>query len=371
MRKTYRRYIKFLEDFLCYNNYFKMYLAEHYALLRKKKLIKNAKWSEEQKDEFNSYWKANYKKITNKGNRLIESFNGTYDYRYIPDFLYATKIEHQFNSFLHSKIYSDKSLTEVLYKGKSKAILPKTYLLNSGGYFYNENREVIGKDGAIKILQSVKEAVIKPTLGGNSGKGIIIDSFDENCTGKETGFELLSLINDENYVVQEIITQSKELNTLYPHSVNTFRVISFISNGKVNIAPISLRMGADGKKVDNIHAGGLSVGISNSNETILKYGYKLGYSDQAIKYESHPDTNIKFKGFKIPGIKDIVESAIILHGFTPHTGIISWDFTINEKHKPVLIEANYIGQAVWLSQIVNGYSIFMEETEDILKRIKG
>lgn len=372
MKKLYNRYIKFLENFIGYNHYFKMFMAEHYALWKKRKLIRNVKWNHEQQQKFDVFWQSHYKKIKNRGNKLLESLNGNYSEQYIPDFLYATKIEHQFNSFLHSQIYSDKSLTEVLYKEKSKAILPKTHLLNSGGYYYTENREVIGKEEAREILLSIKEAVIKPTLGGNSGKGVIVDSFNEKGVGIKSQFDLNSLINnnEKNFLVQEKIVQSEELQKLYPNAVNTFRVITFISQGKVNVSPLSLRIGTGGASVDNIHAGGLVIGVDQQEEKLLKFAFKLGYSNQSKKYQFHPDTNILFENYKIFGIRAIIESAITLHGFTPNTGIISWDFTVNREKTPVLIEANYIGQSMWFSQIANAKPIFNNETANILKSLR-
>lgn len=372
MKKVYKLYIRFFENFIEYNHYFKMYVAEQYALWRKRKLIKDVKWSHDQQKGFDDFWQLYYKKIKSNGNKLIQSLNGNYNEQYIPDFLYATKIEHQFNSFSHSQIYSDKSLTEILYKGKSKAVLPKTHLVNAGGYYYNEKREVIDKEEALKILNALKEAVVKPTLGGNSGKGVIVDSFDEKGIGLNSRFNLKSLIhNDEkNFIVQEKIIQSEELQNLYPNAVNTFRVITFISQGKVNVSPLSLRIGTGGAKVDNIHAGGLVIGVDEQQENLLELAYKLGYSNQTEKFQAHPNTKIIFKNYKIDGIREIIDAAIILHGFTPNTGIISWDFTINQERNPVLIEANYIGQSMWFSQIANKKTIFNNETINILKSLR-
>ena len=84
----------------------------------------------------------------------------------------------------------------------------------------------------------------------------------------------------------------------------------------------------------------------------------------------HPDSQISFSDYSIPGIQEIVESAQKLHEATPQMGIISWDLTLNSNNKPVLIEANYIGQAVWLSQIVNQTPIFGKHTAYILNQIK-
>lgn len=371
MKRVYKKYIKFIDRLPGLNHYFKMYVAEHYALFKKKKLINTVKWSKDQEKEFDQFWKSNYKKIKKSGNKLFEAFNEKFEPKYIPDFLYATKIESKFNSFQYANIYSDKSLTEILYKGKSKALLPKTYLLKAGGILYDSDRNLIDKEVAKEILLGLTDVVVKPTVGGNSGKGVIVGSFDADGYDKDNDFNILSILeNDQdNYIVQEKIIQSDELDRLYSKSINTFRVITFISNYRVNLAPISLRVGSGGKTVDNIHAGGLAIGVDSDSEQLLKEAYKLGYSESKLKFEKHPDTGTVFEGFKVEGIKSIIESAIILHGQTPHIGIVSWDFTLNKEKMPMLIEANFTGQAVWLPQIITGKPVFGENTADILKKL--
>ncbi|MCH2490725.1 MAG: hypothetical protein MK211_11305 [Flavobacteriales bacterium] len=371
LKKIYQFYISGIESFYERQHYFKMLLAEKYALKRKSKLIKSVSWSKEQEKEFNTFWRQEYKPITSKGHKLIEAFNGTFNVEYMPDFLFATKVEYKMNPYLYAKIYSDKSLTEVLYKDKSNAIIPKTFLLNAGGVFYDENRRIITKEEARSILLNINAAAVKPTVGGNSGKGIVIGTFDEDGYSDEHKFSLLSLLEGaENFIVQELIQQSAALNGLYRHSINTFRVITYIVKGKVHVAPVSLRIGVGGSKVDNIHSGGLGIGVDVKNSSLLKTAYQLGYSDQCKVYEMHPDSQISFSDYSIPGIQEIVESAQKLHEATPQMGIISWDLTLNSNNKPVLIEANYIGQAVWLSQIVNQTPIFGKHTAYILNQIK-
>lgn len=372
MKKIYKKYINFIESLPGKHHFFKMFLAENLALLRKKKLISSVKWSREQEEEFNQFWKFNYKKIKKSGNKLFESFNGVFHSEYIPDFLYATKIESKLNSYKYARIYSDKSLIEVLYKGKSTALIPQTFLLKAGGVFYDKDRKILNRSKAKDILSNLTKAVIKPIIDGNSGKGVIVGDFDSSGYDKHNNFNIFSLLEDsqDNYIVQEKIIQSKELNQLYSKSINTFRVITYIANSSVNVAPVALRIGSGGGVIDNIHAGGLVVGVNIETEKLLKDAYKLGYSESKLQFQKHPDTGICFENFKIDGIKSIVDAAIALHGQTPHIGIISWDFTLNQDNIPVLIEANFTGQSVWFSQIVHGKPFFEHNTKYILSLIK-
>ena len=373
MKKIYNTYISFLESLPRRHQFFKMLIAEKIALRKKQQLVKTIVWDEDEDKRFDFFWRKNYKKITDKGHKLFQYFNGVFHEDYMPDFLYATEVETKMNSYNYAKVYSDKSLTEVLYKNKSNALLPTTYLLNVNGVYYDCNRNIVDKESARTILLSLNEAVIKPILDGNSGKGVIVGVFDDNGYDSEHKFNIMSLLETDhlNYIVQEKIIQSRDLNSLFPNSINTFRVITYIVNSRIKIAPVSLRMGTGKSKLDNIHAGGLVVGVDMENEVLLKMAYKLGYSNSDLKYDTHPDTNTVFHNYKISGVKSILDAAIKLHGQTPHIGIISWDFTLNHENVPVLIEANYIGQSVWFPQIVNSAPIFNDDTKEILNFIRN
>src|SRR5690606_25215510 len=150
----------------------------------------------EQEEEFNQFWKFNYKKIKKSGNKLFESFNGVFHSEYIPDFLYATKIESKLNSYKYARIYSDKSLIEVLYKGKSTALIPQTFLLKAGGVFYDKDRKILNRSKAKDILSNLTKAVIKPIIDGNSGKGVIVGDFDSSGYDKHNNFNIFSLLED-------------------------------------------------------------------------------------------------------------------------------------------------------------------------------
>jgi hypothetical protein len=308
----------------------------------------------------------------NNGHRLYEAINGVHHKDYMPDFLFATKVEPFFNSYFYAKLYSDKSLTEILYgKCEEWLYIPKTYLVNCSGVFYNQNREVISKEQAKIILTSLTNVVLKPTIGGNSGKGVVVCQLD-NGIDLKTGFDIKTLLDDReiNYIVQERMRQHESISMIYPHSVNTIRTITYILDGKIYCADLSLRIGSGGKSVDNIHAGGLVIGISNEG-LLLRYAYMLGYSDSSLRFEKHPDTGFIFENHVIAGIPQIILSAKKLHGITPHVGLISWDFMVTEDGAPCLIEANYWGQSAWFPQIVHGKPLFGENTLRLLSLLKN
>lgn len=372
MRKFYRGILSIFENLIVLFEVNKMRISENIALLKKKKLYKDVQWSTESKNEFNAYWKEHYgHKITPKGHKLYEAINDTHHKDYIPDFLYATKVEPYFNPYFYAKLYSDKSLTEILY-AKSKLVkFPATYLVNSGGILYDGERNIITKDKAKTILSSTTEAVIKPTVGGNSGKGVMVCSFQDGFDNSNN-YNIFDLLEEDNkdYIVQERMKQHETIAKIYNSSINTFRTITYVVDGVVYCADLAMRIGAGGAKIDNIHAGGLVIGVKDDG-TLLKNAYKLGYSDSNQKFEKHPDSGVVFENYKVCGAEKIIECAKEIHGLTPHLGMISWDFMVSEDGNPVLIEANYWGQSVWFPQIVHGKPFFGDQTKLILSKIKN
>lgn len=371
MRKLYQTLIRLVEKLVLNIHISKMWLAESAALIRKTKLINKVKWTDKEKADFNKFWKTNYgEKISSRGVKLYQSFNGIFKADYFPDKLFATKLEPMLNPYYYAKIFSDKSITELIYSNIQNVCIPKTYLINSNGIFYDGERKIIDQTTAYKLVEDIGEFIMKPTVGSSSGFGILIGNI-KNGVDQKSRINVSELLRkaDKNYLIQEKMFQHESISLLHPRSINTIRIITYIVNSKLYSSKLSLRMGTEGRHVDNIHSGGLVIGVSNDGY-LNKYAYRLGYSDTKEIHAFHPDTNVIFEGYKIQGTQEIILAAKILHGRTPNIGIISWDFMVTKSGLPAIIEANYYGQAIWFPQIVHGETVFGNQTSDMIKLIK-
>ena len=155
------------------------------------------------------------------------------------------------------------------------------------------------------------------------------------------------------------------MEKLYPHSINTLRVITYIVGDRVEHAPITLSMGRSGNHVDNIQAGGVSVAVTDQG-----FLNSEGFTHYKEVYNSHPDTGTVFENYKLPEIKKLINTAKSMHEKTPHMRMISWDFTLDEKDRIVLLEFNLSGQSVWFPQMVSGKAVFGKNTEKMIQLIK-
>ena len=334
-------------------------------IYKKRKIWKQVILTKEQKKQIDEFYIKNYgKKIPYNWHRLYTSYTGKFDYKYVPEYIFSTELEKIGNKRLSVLPLENKNMINSLFENKSKYIeIPKTYLMKINGKFFDSNYNPISKTESINLLNN--SFIIKKSCDSNSGKGVQIVNL-KNGYDIKTGIKIDDLlINfDNNFIIQELVKQHECVNKIYEKSVNTLRVVTYITENGYHVAPIVMRIGRGGNEIDNAHAGGIFIGVSNDG--------CLGdtaFTEYQEKFSVHPDTNIKFKGYKLPNI-DILRNEIIkLHKQLPIVKFISWDIAINDKNKFSLIEVNLHSQAIWINQMAHGKSFFEENTERILKEV--
>ncbi len=369
--KVYRILEKLLLK--CINYIWNIFIMIHEIknVLKKYKLYKNIKLTKFQKKQIDEFYKKHYgKKIRYLWHRLYQSYTGNFDYRYIPEYIFSTKIEPRNNKRIDVLPFENKNMLSVIFKDENVKI-PKTFIMCTNGRFLDGNRDIITKKQAIDILKNNNkgtfDCVIKNTVDTNSGIGVKIASFEKGID-KISNLSIDQLINKMNndFVVQEKIIPHRSFAKLYDKSINTLRVITYILDSKIYVAPIIMRIGQGGGMIDNAHAGGMFIGVDENGKLLGE-----AFTEFQMKYKKHPDTNVKFYGYQLPKICEIREIAINLHKRLPMLDYISWDFTVDQNENIVLIESNLHSQAVWVSQIAHGKGFFGENTYKILSNIKN
>lgn len=335
---------------------------------RRTNLYQNVSFDDIQINEIQNFYKNNYgKNIDLRWHKLYQSYTGNYDYKYFPEILFSTKLEPKLCNRTIAKQLADKSMVEILYSNVNDLYFPETTVLCASGIFYDKNKNIISKEKAKKIISNCGKKIIKKINDSCSGRGVLLINMQNGFDRKNNkNLDELLLEFSDNFIIQEQITNREDIRKIYNKSLNTFRVITYVCNGKIYHAPIVMRIGCAGNEVDNIHAGGLFIGLNDNGELL-----ENAYTEFQTIYKSHPDSNVIFKGYNIKGIDRIINIAYKCHGLTPHMGIISWDFSIDNKDRIVLIEVNLTGQSVWFPQMAHGKGIFGENTKFMLNLIKN
>jgi len=347
-------------------------IHEYKNIFKKRKLFKYVKLTKKQKEQIDDFYKKNYgKKVRYWWHRLYQSYTGNFDYQYVPEILFSTKMELKANKRLEVLPYEDKNMLSVIFQDEIVKT-PQTYIMCVKGKFFNEKRNFISKQDAIDIIKNITEKgctnlVAKITVDTNSGKGVKILQL-ENGTDKKTNQSIQQIISNmgDNFVIQEKIEQHEAFSKLNASSVNTLRVVTYMTKKEIAVAPIIMRIGQGGALVDNAHAGGMFIGVSDEGRLL-----KEAYTEYQNRYTKHPDTGIVFEGYMLPYMEEVKKSAIRLHRKLPMLDYVSWDFTVDKDGNIVLIEANLHSQTIWLAQMAHGKSFFGNNTAEMLNTLKN
>ena len=334
---------------------------------RRQEILKQTILSEDQKRKINELFVNNYgEKIPFCWHQYFTAYTGNFDEKYIPELLFVPEFEHYINlKTAYVEVFADKNVIPLIAKANDIKT-PKTLLSCAYGIFRNGANEAISKKEVISIFSNCGNAFIKPSVDSCSGHGCLIVNMKsgiDSISGKKADLIIEELEN--NFVVQEVIKCHKSITDVYPKSVNTFRVITYRWNGKIEVMPIIMRIGKGNAVVDNAHAGGIFIAVDNDGSM-----HKTAFTEFRDMYERHPDTQLVFEGHKIVGMEKVIDAAKRMHASIPQVGVYNWDFTINEKEEPVLIEANTSEGAIWVIQMAHGKGVFGDKTEDVLKWIR-
>lgn len=336
---------------------------------RRVSIFSKIQLTEEQKKQIDAFYIKNYgKKIPYIWHRHYTAFTGKFDVTYFPELLYIPEFEYyqctRYSS--HTKTMGDKNIIHYLASAVNVNI-PKTIFSCIDGLF--SSYELFGVGNLLtkikfkELFNNIGEVFIKPTLNSCSGRGCMVLNV-QNGIDVYTNKAAEDIIDQygDNFIIQERLVCHDSVAKLYPHSVNTFRIITYRWKNKIYYCPIILRIGQGGKNVDNAHAGGMFIAV-NDDGTL----HKTAFTEFNKQYIEHPDTHIKFEGYKIPNVNKIIESALRMHGNFPQPGIYNWDFTLNKQGEAILIEANTRGGSIWLAQMAHGKGIFGDNTAEILQ----
>lgn len=284
------------------------------------------------------------------------SRNGLWSEKYIPTSIYNTEIIWRLNKYPFRHAYADKGFYDTLFYGINR---PQTIVKNINGYYYDDQHP-LSEAEAIERCSNLKEAIIKPSLGGTWGKGVkLIKSTDGIVMDTNNSIkELFDSYKKQSFIVQERLEQHSDLAMLNPTSLNTIRVISYRRGNEVIIIYAVIRIGRKGQVVDNETAGGIKADIDLRTGRIK--GCAIGSPKEGQM--SLTDVGTPIDGFQIPCFDKILEVVKEMHFRLPYFTLIGWDMSVDKNGVPTLIEWN---RAAELSQVAHGPA-FGDLTEEII-----
>lgn len=329
--------------------------------------------SQSQKAQIDDFYIKNYgEKIDYVWHQNYAAHAGHFDYRFFPELLYIPEFEAFQNQNIHAaRMLSDKNFLPLLAKGVGVKT-PETIVSCTNGVLRDGENRIITPLMAEELIKQCGMCFVKPSVDSGSGQGCLrIEGLDEihfsNCA-----LNILNINNhkqivsyDNNYVVQKLIVCNDSIRTLYPGSVNTFRIITYLWKGKIEMMPIIIRIGQGGHYLDNAHQGGVFCAVYENGEM-----GRYAVTEFNNRYTEHPDTHTIFSSHRIEHVDKVIKAAKCIHSAIPQIGCVNWDFTIDDEDEAVLIEANVLGGGVWVVQMAHGVGPFGERTAEVLQWLK-
>lgn len=365
--KSAKRFVNNQSDSL-FRKYLKKQEIKKFRDSRRVKIFSAVTLTEEQKNAIDTLYLENYgRKIPHTWHRHFTAYTGRFDPYYFPELLFIPAFEKFMNDRRYTAAFSDKSLLTLFAASNSVQVkMPRTYVSATHGLLQDGNGNIISQEKAVEILNAFGEVFIKPSVDSSSGQKCMKLKVT-NGVDELTGWTVDKVFAEvgSNFVAQECITCHPSIRAIYPNSVNTFRIITYIWKDSVEHMPIIMRVGRNGAYVDNAHAGGMFIAVSDDG--IL---HQKAFTEFKDEFEQHPDTGVDFAGHKIENMAGVIDAAKRMHRAISQIGCINWDFTINEEGDPVLIEANINGGSVWLIEMAHGCGAFGNHTPEILQWIR-
>lgn len=269
-----------------------------------------------------------------------------YDTRFI-DYFYFRFFDFNVNRIIHVSVWDMykfhkkfNSLNSIILRDKVR--FREFYKEHSNYPFFVLKKDNMN-DLSEWILKLKSNKIVCKNPFGTTGEGVLILSWkvkdnqlyieDELASKKlknlyEMGFSLF-----EAFINQHIVMQN-----LNPLSVNTIRIVTFLTkDGEVEIWGALLRIG-NNKNVDNFDAGGISAPVDIKTGKVCTPGIKKDPFDNS-NYYYHPITNEPIMNLVIPFWDNVIEMTKSIALLNKDIRTVGWDVAITAEG-PVFIEGN-------------------------------
>lgn len=282
----------------------------------------------EYKEQVLPFW-SKYNKKPDKAWFQYFGYNiNKFDPYIIPGDLFYSELLFYLTNTEIGKVVSSKIYADYILEKVNK---PLSVLKYSNKFLVNSNTELINKDSIRDIISKYDRLIIKPT-NLLKGEGVRILKLEEDFDN-EYKYILKKINSNEDFIIQELVKQNKQLSNYNPTSLNTIRLITLLIDDKVVPLSAILRVGAIGKEVDNYNQGGYSRPIDENG-----YLGEYAMQNEMIIYQDHDGK--KFEKEKLVDFEKIIEVAKECHPYFLDLRWIGWDFALDENNNPVFIELN-------------------------------
>ena len=275
---------------------------------------------------------------------------------HIPGYYYYKVLHPEFDNMKQALILCENKIVMHSILNGADIPTPDALLLKKSNQLFDMAGNPIDNSQLSTSLASCQgnKIFIKP-IKGRGGKGIIIGTKSEkkyyDSEGTAIDFDYLNSLPDD-YIIESGLNQNEYLNKVYPHSINTLRVVTKRNNnGSTEIVGIALRMGIKGMQIDNGCSGGIAIGIDkDSGKAVTEYArYTCGN-----KLYHHPDSGFNFADLHINNWDEIRENILMFSRKLVLINLVGWDIALTDNG-PVVIEINTLSALDPMQTLLGGF----------------
>lgn len=251
------------------------------------------------------------------------SFNGS---MYFP---------YENNPFKYSTIFTNKYVQKKILHHFN---LPTPDLISTIG----EKKDISTKKQLDSFLEPMESDIVIKLISGTHGDGFLSLSpngksflagdrnYSKDDVWAHVNTDLRSFKN--GYLVEEKITNSDFIRSIYPNSLNTFRIVMIKTHDNKWHNPCSvLRFGKGLKQVDN---GQIFIFVDPSGKSTGAYDITT-----SNPVTHHPDSGSPLVGIKLTEYQKIINLAIKASKDFNFMGALGWDIASTDKG-PLILEVN-------------------------------
>lgn len=176
------------------------------------------------------------------------------------------------------------------------------------------------------------DRVITKNPGGVGGNGI---TMRDTAAISDVAALREELLSSGQTLIEEVLVQHPEMARLYPGSVNSLRMVTYLDPyGVVHVLAGVLKIG-NGGVIDNFSNGGMYTMLDESGRALHAASDEEGHP-----FEVHPITGVTITGYQVPLYDEILTLVDRLARRVPALPYIGWDIAITPE-RPVVIEGNH------------------------------
>jgi hypothetical protein len=207
--------------------------------------------------------------------------------------------------------------------------------------------EALSRDDVFRDPALPARFVLKRVSGGG-GKNIYLVERRADGTflvndQPETVEGLLAIAGTRRYLLSEWLTQGSYAGALFPHTVNTVRVVTMRDDDGPFVAFGVQRIGREcSRPTDNLNRGGLVAPLDLATGVLGK-ARNYEARQTAVAHASHPETGARIEGCTIPGWEKMKSTLLEVMAAFPGLRYVGWDVVVLDDGFLVLEGNSYPG----------------------------